>query len=151
QPSWRVDAKRRRSAKLHELGSVPIFRIHWRIFSQEEDVELRQREIGGREDLEVATLLSARRDGADAGPALPGQGVEMPRLERDHLVPAASALQHQRESGVVVDENLLDRVHEEADAQEIRGHALNLIPIRGQRASQAEVDGLIEHSLQVEL
>ena len=120
---------------------MPIFRIHWRIFPQKEHVELRQRKIGGRKHLEVATLLSARRNGADAGPGLPVQGIEVPRLEREHLVPTASAFQHQRESGVVVDENLLDRVHEKADAQAIRGHAVNLIPIRGRRASQAEVDG----------
>ena len=64
----------------------------------------------------MAVRLPLQRDGAHPRAHLASGEPEPLLPQLAHLDAAALAFEHQRESGVVVDAHVLERIHEKADA-----------------------------------
>src|SRR5688572_9987712 len=108
---------RRRTADLDHLRRVKIVDVDGRILSEEEHVEIRDRNLALVEHVEVIALLLA-----ETKPAHPRAGAapveeEIRLLEEEHRVTAILRLEHEREGRVVADDQACDRVGEKADAE----------------------------------
>jgi hypothetical protein len=110
---------------LHQLGGVEERQVHRRVLPHPQHVEHPEGHLALGDDAEVMTLLLE-----DLHLARPG--ADLASLMEERLLakaeqPGASLLggAHQGEGGVVVDQHLLERVHQEAEGE---GRGLHLAP-----------------------